>query len=89
MNNAFANYKIPEKQKACTYYWQQKALDIIEYLDNPVKSQVFKWAKTKESKLESAIRYMKEKNINSFKYLGKIMSKENTKTININTIKSV
>lgn len=75
MNNAFTNYKLPKKKKAATYYWQQKALDTIAYLDNPVKSQVFKWAKTKESKLEASIRYMKEKNIKSFNYLAALISR--------------
>ena len=74
MNNAFTNYKLPENKRAPAYYWQEKALEAISYLENPVKSQVFKWYKLKEAKVEACLRYMKSRNIKNFYYLCKIMA---------------
>jgi len=67
--------KYQQPKKAPTYYWQQLALDCLEYLEQPRKSQVFKWAKTRESKLKSALNYMKTRNITSFRYLAALMSR--------------
>jgi hypothetical protein len=75
MQNAFAGYEPPKEQKkACATYWQDKALEAIAYLDNPVKSEVFMWYKCREQKIETAIRLMKEKNIKSFGYLITLMN---------------
>lgn len=75
MNNLNINInKYTQETKATKFAWQQQALDYIEFLDNPVKSQIFKWAKLKEGKLKTSITYMKEKGINNFKYLCKMMS---------------
>ena len=75
METAFENYKLPTKKKSAHYYWQEQALDVIEYLDKPKKSQIFKWAKVKPQKLEAVIRYMKEKNIKSFNYLAACLTR--------------
>jgi len=75
MKKAFQNYKLKQPVKSCTYHWQQLALDTIAYLDNPVKSQVFKYAKEKESTLKAAISYMKERKIKNFRYLAAIISR--------------
>lgn len=66
--------KYKQPKKACTYFWQEKALEAISYLDNPVKSEVFKWYKLRESKIETSLRYMKERKIKNFFYLAKLMS---------------
>jgi hypothetical protein len=68
-----ARYTQPQKKEP-KYYWQRIAMDAIEYLDNPFKSQVFMYAKKKESKLQASLSYMKQRNIKSFLYLAKMMS---------------
>lgn len=73
MENAFKNYKTPKK-KAPAYYFQEVAIEVLEYIENPVRSQIFRWAKLDEGKLKSAISYMKEKNIKNFYYLCKLMN---------------
>jgi len=77
MNNAFTGYQVPTVKKGPTYYWQQVALDALEYIENPVRSQVFKWAKTQEGKLKAALDYMKSRDIRNFRYLAKIMTAKN------------
>lgn len=75
MNNLNLNInKYTQETKATKFAWQQQALDYIEFLDNPVRSQVFRWSKLQEGKLKSAISYMQTRNIHSFKYLAKMMS---------------
>lgn len=64
-----------QPKKAPAHYFQQVALDALEYLDAPVKSQVFKWAKTKEGQLKATLEYMKERKIKDFRYLASIMSR--------------
>ena len=70
----FKNYKIKQTNE-CKYYWQEQALQALEYLENPKKSQVFKWFKTKEQKAVSVLRYMQDKNIKSFKYFAACLSR--------------
>lgn len=61
--------------KAPAHYFQEVALEVLEYLEaGAVKSQVFKWAKTREWKLKACVAYMKQRNIKSYKYLCKLMS---------------
>ena len=75
MNNLQINIsKYQQPKKAPAYYFQEIALEVINYLDNPVKSEVFMWAKKKEGKLKSAISYMKEKRIKDFGYLITLMN---------------
>lgn len=75
MNNLNINLeKYKTNKKAATYYWQELAIETIKSLDNPVKSQVFRWAKLKETKLKAAIDYMKHRKIRNFMYLAKLMS---------------
>lgn len=61
--------------KAPKYYWQQIALDTLEYIESPTKSQIFRWAKRDEGKLKSAIEYMRYRKIRNFKYLAAMMSR--------------
>jgi len=73
----FNNYVQKEKVKAPTYYWQQVALEVLEYLEDVGKkqSQVFRWAKRDESKLKAVIDYMKSRNIKNFRYLAAVMTR--------------
>lgn len=56
------------------YQWQRVAMDAVEYLENPVNSSVFRWAKLHEGKLKAALEYMQSRRIRNFKYLAKMMS---------------
>lgn len=73
MENAFQNYQIPQQKKAPKYYFQEVALKALEYIEQPKKSVIFKWAKNKPEKLETSLRYMKDKNKKHFLYLAKLM----------------
>lgn len=71
----FSLERYKQLKKAPAHYWQQLALDALEYLDNPTKSQVFKWAKTREGTLKAALDYMRQREITDFRYLCAMMNK--------------
>lgn len=74
MNTLFQGYELKKPVKAPAYSWQEFAIETIEYLDNPVKSQIFRWSKLKEEKLKACISYMKERGIHSMGYLITLMN---------------
>lgn len=74
MEKAFQNYKIKSPQKSTSYEWQQRALDVIGYLDCPPnkKACVFQAFRKNRYKAEAVIRYMQEKRINNVYYFLKV-----------------
>lgn len=64
-----------KNKKTTAYYWQELALEAIEYLEEPRKSVVFKWFRNKEQQATAVLRYMKENNKRHFLYMAKLMNK--------------
>jgi hypothetical protein len=53
-----------QSKKSPAYYWQQLALEALEYLDgaNKKKSVIFKAFRNKEQQATAILRYMQSKN---------------------------
>lgn len=74
MKKAFENYKPKEPIKSAAYEWQQRTLDVLEYLDCPPnkKSCVFRAFRQNRSKAEAIINYMQERGIKNVFYFLKV-----------------
>lgn len=69
-----AKYK--EKKKACHYEWQNRALEIFEFLGSPEnkKSQILKLVRDKRDKVEAVIAYMQSRGIENIFYFFKCIN---------------
>lgn len=63
-----------KEKKAPSYFWQELALEAIEYLEEPKKSVVFKWFRNREQQATAVLRYMKDKKKRHFLYMAKMMN---------------
>lgn len=68
-----SKYKQPIQ--ATAYEFQNRALEIIEFLNPPPnkKSEIFRLVKQKRDKAESVFRYMQERKIHNVFYFFKVM----------------